>query len=138
MIINPAAVLIKTILLSPTDSTPIANDPKYDKNPIRGYMIMANITIMAKFLNTSPVGLKEDSMDPMCNPEDNRAPKILTKSPLSPENNGTNAKILGLLKIVEKLLFKMVPAVVPNSDDRNSVGVLCIIIFLSWFPRFIP
>ena len=59
MIINPAAVLIKTILLSPTDSTPIANDPKYDKIPIRGYMIMANITIMAKFLNAPSVGLKD-------------------------------------------------------------------------------
>lgn len=85
---------------------------------------------MAKFLSADSVGLKEDLMDPMCNPEDNLAPKMLTRSPLCPENNGTNARMLGLFRIVEKLLFKMVPAVVPNSDDRNSVGVLCIIIFL--------
>lgn len=96
------------------------------------------MTMIAKFLIADSFGLKEDSMDPICNPEDNLAPRMLTRSPLCPENNGTNARILGLLRIVEKLLFKMVPAVVPNSDDRNSVGVLCIIIFLSWFSLCIP
>ena len=89
---------------------------------------------MAKFLIAPSVGLRDDSIEPMCKPEDNRAPKILTRSPLSPENNGTKAKIPGLFKIAEKLPFKMVPAVVPNSEDKNRVGVLCIIIFLRWLP----
>ena len=85
---------------------------------------------MAKFLNAPSLGLNEDSMDPMCKPEDNRAPKILTRSPLSPENRGTRDKMLGFPKIVEKLPFKIVPAVVPNRDAKNRVGVLCTIIFL--------
>lgn len=85
---------------------------------------------MAKFLNASSVGLRDDPMEPMCNPEDNLAPRILTKSPLSPENKGTRARILGLFKIAEKLPFKIVPAVVPNRDDKNNVGVLCTMIFL--------
>ena len=63
-------------------------------------------------------------MEPMCSPEDNLAPRILTMSPLSPENSGTSARILGLLKMVEKLPFKMVPAVVPKIEDKNRVGVL--------------
>lgn len=101
-------------------------------------MIIAKIIIMAKFLNAPSVGLKEDSIDPMCNPEDNLAPRMLTRSPLSPENNGTRARMPGLLRIVEKLLFKIVPAVVPNRDEINKVGVLCTIIFLRWLPLFIP
>ena len=74
----------------------------------------------------------------MCNLEANLAPRILTRSPLSPENNGTKARILGLFKITEKLLFRIVPAVVPRIEDKKSTGVLCFMIFLRLFSPLIP
>ena len=99
---------------------------------------MARIIIIPKFLNAPSEGLREEFIDPICNPEDNLAPRILTRSPLSPENKGTKARILGLLKITEKLLFRMVPAVVPRIEDKKRAGVLCFIIFLRLLPPLIP
>lgn len=92
--------------------------------------MMANMMMTPKFLKASPPGFKVDFIEPICKLEESLAPRILTRSPLSPENKGTKARILGLLKITEKLPFKIVPAVVPKMEDKNKAGVLCLTIFL--------
>ena len=91
--------------------------------------MMARMIIIPKFLTASSEGRREGLINPICNPEDNLAPSILTKSPLSPENKGIRARMLGLFKITENVLFRMVPAEAPRIEDKNRVGVLCFMIF---------
>ena len=91
IIINiiPARKLIDNDLGNPTPTFPKANVEDSAKNPIKGYITTANVTIAMKFSIVCFLGLNTGSIKPEWRPEDNLAPKMLTKPPLSPENNGT-------------------------------------------------
>ena len=73
--------------------TPIFPNPIVDdsaKNPIKGYITIANVIIAMKFSIVCFLGLRTGSIKPEWRPDESLAPKMLTKPPLSPENNGTN------------------------------------------------
>ena len=72
------------------------------------------------------VNLNSASIKPECSPEDNLAPNILTKSPLSPENRGTNVNKVGFVSKVDSQLSNINPANIPKNEHKTNVGVDCL------------
>ncbi len=124
----PAKKLIVAIFKKPTPLIPRINEEESAKIPITGYIIIAKIRIIPKFFKALEPGLREGSIKPKCNPEDNLAPKILTKLPLSPENKGTKVNKLGLDNKVSAELFKIPPEILPKIEQINKTGVDCLTI----------
>ena len=130
--IRPDNVLIGMILWNPTPAVLNALDEPSASIPMNGNTIMANIKQIPKLLSASPSGFFIGSINPECNPEDNLAPKILIKLPLSPENSGTNVNKLGFVSNVSTELFKIPPADPPKKEHRSKIGVDCLkIVFVS-------
>ena len=123
---NPTPTLLKAIV---EDSA---------KNPINGYIIIAKETIAMKFSMVCFLGLKTGSIKPEWSPEDNLAPKMLTKPPLSPENNGTKVNNVWFLSNVVIELFNIPPASVPKMEQKNNTGVDCLTICLTSLSEVYP
>lgn len=77
-----------------------------------------------------PSGFVVGSIKPECRPEDNLAPKILIKLPLSPENKGSKVSKLGFVSNVSTALFKIPPAEHPKKEHKSNTGVDCLNIVL--------
>ena len=87
---------------------------------------------MPKLLSASPSGLANGSINPECRPDDNLAPRILIRLPLSPENSGTKVNRLGFVSNVSTELFKIPPAEPPKKEHRSKTGVDCLrMVFVS-------
>ena len=130
--IRPDIVLIGMILSNPTPIVPNINDDDSAIIPMNGNTIIANTKQIPKLLSASPSGLFFGSTNPECNPDDNLAPRILIKLPLSPENNGTNVNKLGFVSNVSTELFKIPPAEPPKNEHKSKIGVDCFkIVFVS-------
>ena len=63
---------------------------------------------------------------------------MLTKPPLSPENNGTNVSNVWFLRSVLSELFNIPPATVPNMEQKNRTGVDCLTICLTSLSAVYP
>lgn len=85
---------------------------------------------MPKLLSASPSGLANGSTNPECRPDDNLAPKILIRLPLSPENSGTKVNKLGFVSKVSTELFRIPPAEPPKKEHKSRIGVDCLKIVL--------
>ena len=85
---------------------------------------------MPKLSRASPSGFADGSTNPECRPDDNLAPKILIRLPLSPEKSGTNVSKLGFVSNVSTELFKIPPAEPPKNEHRSKIGVDCLKIVL--------
>ena len=101
------------------------------KNPINGYITIAKVTIAMKFSIVCFLGLRTGSIKPEWRPEDSLAPNMLTKPPLSPENNGTKVNNVWFLSNVLSELFNIPPATVPKMEQKNNTGVDCLTICLT-------
>ena len=123
--INPDIVDISTILSNPTPATPNAKDDPSAKRPIIGKIIMAKMKLIMKLWTASPVGFLNGSTKPEWSPEDNLAPKILIRLPLSPENSGKRVNRLGFVSNVSTAEFRMLPAAPPNREHKSKTGVDC-------------
>ena len=78
-----------------------------------------------KLCTASPCGLLNGSTRPEWSPEDNLAPKILIKLPLSPENSGINVSKLGFVSNVSTELLRIPPAEPPKKEHKSRIGVDC-------------
>ena len=126
----PDNVDISTILSNPTPTTPSAYDEPSANRPINGYTIIAKIKQIMKLWTASPSGFLNGSTKPEWSPDDNLAPKILIRLPLSPENSGNSVSRLGLVSKVSTALFNMLPAAPPKKEHNNKTGVDCLKIML--------
>ena len=84
------------------------------------------------------LGLKIGSISPECKPEEILAPKILTKLPLSPENNGSRVNKVGLVNKVVSDVLNTPPAKAPNKEQTNKTGVDCFKMVLLSLEYFNP
>lgn len=119
------------VSIKPIPILPNAKVEDSAKNPITGYITTARVTIAAKFSIVCLLGLRTGSIKPEWRPDDSLAPKILTKPPLSPENNGTNVSNVWFLSNVVRESFNIPPANVPRREQMNNTGVDCLTMCLT-------
>ena len=130
--INPDNVLISMILTNPTPAVFKITDDASARKPINGNMTIDNTKQTLKLLTAYPCGLVVDSTSPEWRPEDNLAPKILIRLPLSPENSGIKVSKLGFESKLSTALFKIPPAEHPKKEHKSKTGVDCLnIVFVS-------
>ena len=127
---RPDKVLISTILSKPTPTVlKIIDDPSA-KIPIKGKTIIDKTKQTPKLLMVFPSGFVDGSINPEWRPDDNLAPKILIKLPLSPENSGSNVSNVGFVSNVSTALFNIAPAEHPKNEHKSKTGVDCFKIVL--------
>ena len=129
---SPDNVLISTILSKPTPAVLKMTDEPSAKMPIKGKTIIDKTKQTPKLLRAFPSGFVEDSIKPEWRPDDNLAPKILIRLPLSPENSGSKVSNVGFVSNVSTALFKIAPAEHPKNEHKSNTGVDCLkIVFVS-------
>ena len=123
------------ILSNPTPAVLKMIDEASANIPMNGNTIIDRIQQIMKLCTVFPSGFLVGSTRPEWRPEDNLAPKILIKLPLSPENRGRSVSKLGFVSKVSTALFKIPPAEHPKKEHKSKTGVDCFKMVLDSYDR---